>query len=551
MSNDVVAVGPPTSLDTYEDCLRAAAALEKGDEAGVRTILSRAAEIGITDMRADVLINVLHRATGIGKNPIKAAWKIFKEKADREREAEAEKERLKEAAAWAAKAQAMRDAERERLWKSCSFIAESPNLLKGMEAVAHELGVVSEDANTRAIYLVCSSRFLADEAARLLRRGAPASGKNAVVEKVLRFIPSDAVIQISGSSPKMLPYYGGDDPDALKHKIIYVPEAVILTNRAGSNNDNEFAVMLRTLLSEARLIYQTVMIRPDGTRETATYEKNGPIVAILTTADDADLQLKTRVLIQDTDETGKQTAAIVKSILSKRKGALDLQPWIDFQLWLDLDAPYQVDVPFAEAISEAFDQWRPKFLEGSSMRMRRDIGSFLTIVKTSAVLHKAQREVAEDGSIIADIADYSHAYDAFDVGLASVHGEVSEKVIAVVEAIEEMQAEVESDLHPDSVKVTLIELAKRLRVGSVSTAKERIDATLEYGAIERDDALSGRGGARFFRVVMKSEDLRAKPGLGVFPPPDIVRKCYGRLFDPENAENFENSNKKADGKTRI
>jgi putative DNA primase/helicase len=548
MSNDLIVIE-----GTFEGCLRDAHELKKGDDAGVRTILTRAAEIGIDDLQAEVLINVLRDKTGIGKKTIRGAWKVLKEKADKDRWEKAEKERLREAAAWAARGQQQRDEEKARLWASCSKIAESPKLLAGMEAMAHELGVVNEGANARALYLVSSSRLLADEAARLLRRGAPASGKNAVVEKVLKFIPSDAVIHISGSSPKMLPYYGGDDPDALKHKIVYIPEAVILAKKPG-DSDNEFAVMLRTLLSEARLVYQTVVIRPDGTRETQTFEKNGPIVAILTTADEIDLQLKTRVLIQDTDETGGQTAAIVKSILSRRRAPFDLQPWINFQLLLEMDAPYQVDVPFTEAISEAFDQWRPKFLEDASMRMRRDIGSFLTIVKTSAVLHKAQRKVAEDGAVIADIADYRHAYEAFDPGLASVHGEVSEKVIAVVEAIEEMQNENQDDLHPDSVKVTLRELAKRLRVASISTAKARRDEAVDCGAIEYDDAMTGRGGARWFRVEEKSKDLRAKPGLGVFPPPDIVEKCFSAAFDPETAEHSEHLNKKADGeagKARI
>jgi hypothetical protein len=553
MSNDLVVAG--AVADTYEACLRDAHALQKSDEAGLRTILARAAEIGITDLQAEALINALRDATGIGKKVIKGAWKVFKEKADKERWERAEKERLAEAAAWAARGRQQKDEERARLWASCSVIAESKVLLGAMAAVAATHGVVNEDANVRAIYLVSSSRLLADEAARLLRRGAPASGKNTVVEKVLKFIPPYAVVHVSGSSPKMLPYYGGGDPDALKHKIIYIPEAVILAKRPG-DNDNEFAVMLRTLFSEGRLVYQTVMLRPDGTREVETYEKNGPITAILTTADDVDLQLKTRVLLQDTDETGKQTSAIVKSILSKGKGPVDLSPWIDFQLWLELDAPYQVDIPFTEAISEAFDQWRPKFLEGASMRMRRDINSFLTIIKTSAVLHKAQRKAAENGAVvtvIADIADYEAAYNAFDLGLASVHGEVSEKVIAVVEAVEGMMSEgADDDLHPGSVKVTLRDLAKRLRVASISTAKARRDEAVDYGAIEYDDAATGQGGARFFRVAMKSEDLRAKPSSGVFPPPELVRRIYkSTAVFSETAENFEQSNKRADGETRI
>jgi hypothetical protein len=98
-----------------------------------------------------------------------------------------------------------------------------------------------------------------------------------------------------------------------------------------------------------------------------------------------------------------------------------------------------VRVPFKKAIFLAFKQWRPDFLKGASMRIRRDVRSFLTVVKASAVLHKAQRETAENGVIVAAVDDYEHAYGAFDVGLATVHGAASDKVVAVIEAIEEMQ----------------------------------------------------------------------------------------------------------------
>jgi hypothetical protein len=405
------------------------------------------------------------------------------------------------------------------------MIAESPILLQGMEAVAHLAGIVGEGAAIRALYLTYASRFLAGEAVCLLRLGAPASGKNLVVEKTLPFIPDDAVVQISGSSPKSLPYYGGDDPDALKHKIVYIPEAVILAKRSGEA-DNDFTTMLRTLISEGRLVYQTVVIHPDGRRETETITKNGPIVAILTTARDVDHELKTRVLVQDTDESGEQTAAIVERSLSDAgEEPLNYQAWLDYQWWLEMDAPYRVRIPFKKAIFVAFKKWRPGFLEAVALRMRRDVKSLLSVIKASAVLHKAQREVAEDRAIIATPDDYQHAYEAFAEGLAAIHGKASENVIAVVRAVEEMMGD--SDL--GVVKVTFRELAKRLRIASFKTAGERLDEAIDFGAIEQDESVSGRGGARFYRVLMKAEDIRVKPGLGVFPPPDIVRKI---ILDP-------------------
>jgi hypothetical protein len=405
--------------------------------------------------------------------------------------------------------------------------------------------VVGEGAAIRALYLTFASRFLTGEAVRLLRLGASASGKNLVVEKTLPFIPDDVVVQISGSSPKSLPYYGGDDPDALKHKIVYIPEAVIPAKKPGEA-DNDFTTMLRTLISEGRLVYQTVVIYPDGRRETETITKNGPIVAILTTARDVDHELKTRCLVQDTDESGEQTVAIVERSLSDAdEERLNYQAWLDFQRWLEMDAPYRVRIPFKKAIFIAFMRWRPGFLEAVAMRMRRDVKSLLSVVKASAVLHKAQREAADDGAIIATPDDYQHAYEAFAEGLAAIHGKASEKVIAVVRAVEEMTG----DSDPGVVKVTFRELAKRLRITSLKTAGERLDEAIDFGAIEQDESMSGRGGARFYRVLMKAKDIRVRPGLGVFPPPEIVRKI---ILDPigsfQTAEQKEQKEQKGQRK---
>jgi hypothetical protein len=538
MSNDLVVVAS-ASLDTFEDCLKAAAALQEGDDKGVIAILSRAAALWISDIQADVLVKKLAAASGIGRRPITALWKKLAEKAAKEKEAAEAQERARRAAEYAAQRQQAQDEQRRRLWQSCAMIAESPILLQGMEAVAHLAGIVGEGAAIRALYLSYNSRFLDGGSVRLLRTGASAAGKNAVVEKTLIFIPKDEVVQISGSSPKALIYYGGDDnPDALKYKIVYCPEAVILAKKP-SEVDNEFAVMFRTLLSEGCVVYRTVVVDPvTGRKETVTVVKNGPIVPILTTAKDVDHELKTRTLVQDTDESGAQTVEIVRRALSQPKGPLNLQSWLDFQHLLKMDAPYRVVIPFSETVFAAFQKWRPGFLETSALRMRRDVHSFLSAVKASAVTHRFQRETTEDGAIVATLDDYRHVHEAFDQGLASVHdasdSQISENTLAAIEAVEAMMGETDFG----SVKVTARELAKRLRVGSSSTAWTRLMAAVDCGALEWDETMSGgRGKARYFRVVRTAKDIRTAPGKGVFPPVDVVREiCFSGAGGPESAE---------------
>ena len=131
------------------------------------------------------------------------------------------------------------------------------------------------------------------------------------------------------------------------------------------------------------------------------------------------------------------------------------------------------------------------------MRMRRDADSFLVAIEASAVAHKFQREIVEGGAIVATLDDYRHALEAFDEGLAAAHGYIDENVIAVVEAVEEMLKEApEDDLdsNPGSVKVSVRDLCKRLRIASTSTAKERLDEAVDAGALEYDDTKHGGRG---------------------------------------------------------
>jgi hypothetical protein len=516
--------------------------------------LKRAAELGLTGIQVEMLIVEIHARTKNSKTTLKRAFAAFEKIVADEKAKTEEEERKNAQATAAAQQQKMRDEERERLLKSCKTIVEVPDLLKIVEGLAHRLlGVVNEGAAVRATYLTGVSRLLESKAVRLLRTGASASGKNYPVEQTLKFFPKHAVVQVSGSSPKSLPYEGGADPDALKHKLLSIPEAIILANKR-SAGDNEYAVMFRTILSEGCLVYKTVVKNPiTGMFKTETIIKNGPIAAILTTADEIDDQLETRCLIQGTDESGAQTEAIVESILSDIDEApFSLDQWIDYQLLLEMDMPpagYQVRIPFRTAVRKA---WRPGFLKAANMRMRRDVDSFLVAVKASALTHKFQRETAENGMIIATLDDYRHALEAFDEGLSVAHGHVDDNVVAVVEAVEAMLKEApHSDLdpNPDSVKVSIRDLSKRLRIKSTSTAKTRLDEAIDAGAVEYDDTKQGgRGRPRYFRVARKAAELKAEPHGGVFPPVEAVRRVSS--FQGGDAEQDE-QNELLGGKLRI
>jgi hypothetical protein len=533
-------------IQTFNDCMTAAGALESGDYARVMALLGRAAAIGLSSLQADMLVKAVQKTTDIGIKNLRKTLANETEEARLKAWKAGTAERERAAVAQEAARRRKIEEERARLWDSCLRIAMSKKLLEDAESVSRELGVVGEGASVRQLYLTYASRMLIDDSVRLLRLGAPAAGKNLVVEKMLELIPSECVIRFSGASPKALAYYGGADPNAFKGKIIYIPEAVVFTDRHGV--ESEFTTMLRTLISEGRIVYSFVSVRDGQEPTTVTIVKNGPIAAIITTARDVDPELKTRTLVNDADETGGQTVAIVKRILSDvRLPRPDLQPWLDFQAWLMMDAPYRVRIPFKEAIFAGFERWRSQFLETAALRVRRDINNIICAVKASAVLHRAQRAVDEDGVILATLDDYANVHSAFDGDLANLYGKVSEKTVAVVRAIEHMGGA--EDL---SVKVTLRELAKRLGIVSLKTAGARLIAAVDHGAVEQDDSRTGPGGARFFKVVKTAKDIEAEPSQGMLPPVgEISRFISARSHPQETGEQREQGDRAPGERARI
>ena len=113
-----------------------------------------------------------------------------------------------------------------------------------MEAIAHGLGVVGERTAICGTYLAMTSRLLRDNSISLLRRGAPAGGKNFLIGCLSRLMPKDCIISISSASPMALIYHG-EDEDALAHKIIVVAEvaAILQTN---NGDEHPMVAMLRT-----------------------------------------------------------------------------------------------------------------------------------------------------------------------------------------------------------------------------------------------------------------------------------------------------------------
>jgi hypothetical protein len=320
-------------------------------------------------------------------------------------------------------------AEAAAAWVLCAPLAQAPDIIRLLFDIAHRLGIVSDRRGVLSVYLTMISRLLRNPV-RMLRKGASAAGKSYVIEKLLALLNPDDYLIFTGASAKALIYSQED----FSHRLLFFGEAVSLEVWRGT--PDEMAMFLRELISSGRIRYATVQADERGRLRGITVEKDGPISLIVTTArENIEEELLTRMLVTVTDESDKQTAAILNSAALAAAGQGpqpvaegELAIWRAHQNWLRLGGTRNVVVPYAGAIAA--------LAERKALRIRRDIGNVISLVMAPAMLHRARRATDAEGRVIAELIDYAYAIQSLGEGLDElIHGDTAatEKVRQVVQ----------------------------------------------------------------------------------------------------------------------
>jgi DNA primase len=177
------------------------------------------------------------------------------------------------------------------------------DLLDRIVADLGAAGLVGEATNKLLCYIAAVSRLLPVESGRPLGvvvQSSSGSGKSALVDAVLGFVPEEARLELTSLSPEALNFF---PPGFLRHKTLSIAE---------DEGMGEAAYYLKLLQSEGRL----VRARPakdaqTGELETVVTTTEGPTqLFITTTRDDIDPELVNRCLVLTVDEAEAQTAAI-------------------------------------------------------------------------------------------------------------------------------------------------------------------------------------------------------------------------------------------------
>ena len=315
---------------------------------------------------------------------------------------------------------------REALWPTVSDLAQAPDLMERVIQQVQAIGVVNERELIKLTYIAATSRVL-QHPVNVLAKGASSGGKSFTATRTLELVGPDFVNHLTSSSALSLVY----DDRPLAHTVLFINEA----NQLQSDENSMFAMLVRTLISEGRIVHQTTVEDRDSPtgRRVERIVREGPITLVVTTTGELHAENETRMLSWHIGESHEQTSAVMASLAAHAAGAVavpaDLAIWHDLQRWIAL-GPNDAVIPFAQQIAA---QIKPLMV-----RFRRDVGSLFNFIKASAILHQAQRQVDAQGRVVATIADYELAYPIFSKVMAQSSGKsVPDNVREVVKLIAE------------------------------------------------------------------------------------------------------------------
>jgi hypothetical protein len=355
-------------------------------------------------------------------------------------------------------------------------------------------GLVGEERLAQTLYLVQTSRLL-DKQVSAGVKGHSASGKSHAVETVTKFFPSESYLEFTAMSEKALVY----STEEYAHRTLIVYEVVAL--REGVEDDMT-SYFIRSLLSEGRINYPVTVRDQDGGFTTKTIIKEGPTNLIFTTTKTkVHAENETRILSLATDDSREQTSRVFDELAVEDRDLSDLSDWQDLQRWL-AQAEHRVTLPYARELVQK--------IPPVAVRLRRDVGSLLALIRSHAVLHQASRGRDDQDRIIADLDDYAVVRELVaDVMAEGVGTTVSKTVREIVEAVAAIAPIDGVQLRP---------LADKLN--------------LDKSNVSRRLARAADGG-----YVRNLEDKRGKPGRWVVGDP--LPEAADLLPDPAQLCNSE------------
>ena len=357
----------------------------------------------------------------------------------------------------------------EKLAAEAGDLLTESDILERFGKAVERAGLVGETNNAKILYLAITSRLF-DRPVSVAVKGVSAGGKSFTVESVLKFFPAPAYFTRTGFSEKAL-YFSDED---FRHRFIIIFEAV------GMESDY-LSYVIRTLLSENRLSYELPVKSEDGMKPQLL-EKEGP-TGLITTTTAAKLhpENETRLFSLGVIDTKQQTRAVMRTLAADKVSTFDYGPWQALQEWL-ATGEQRVVVPYAP--------WLADKIPPVAVRLRRDFGMLLSLIRAHALLHRETRDKDDQGRIVAATADYAAIYHLVEKPFAEgVEATVPATVRETVEVVRECLAADESG--QTATTISLAALAKELKLDK-SSVHHRVRKAIAAGYLANQETKKGK-----------------------------------------------------------
>ena len=390
---------------------------------------------------------------------------------------------FKRARSWTDTAREEAESHTREAWERCKDLARESCILNRFAAELGRSGLAGETRAAKLLYLALTSRLL-EKIVSVAVKGPSSGGKTYLVERVLSYFPESAYYALTAMSERTLAY--SEEP--IRHRFLVIYEA------EGMSGD--FATyLMRSLLSEGRVRYETVESTKDGIKPRLI-EREGPTgLIVTTTAVRLHPENETRMLSLTVTDTQDQTRDVLKALAKGKTQKTDLTPWLALQEWLE-GAEHRVNIPYAEDLAE--------LVPPVAVRLRRDFGAVLNLICAHAVLHQASREKDAEGSIVASLDDYEAVRKLVaDLVSEGIDATVSKTVREVVSAVSRLREDVEGE------SISIAEVAKELGLDK-SAASRRIRSATEQGYLKNLEDRRGKP-ARLVLGDPLPKDLRILP----------------------------------------
>ena len=316
-----------------------------------------------------------------------------------------------------------------------------------------------DDDNVLALLLAWASlRF--DTPVSVLIQGPPSTGKSHLLETLRSLWPPESYIYRSSLSPKALAY----TTESLSHRVVILAEAVSIAT------SDESGYLVRTLLSEGRIVHEAVEKTASGLK-AVKLEREGPTALFATTTrHKLESQLVSRAWLLESKSDNAYLNAALDAIACGDAEVPHADNIRQALAWLYHRGNPRVRIPepLMRAVRGLFTGKDPTEL--------RVFKRLLASIKASAYLHQLMRPTDSGGYVLATEDDYRVARRALAAAFETATSDLTPRQREAWQAVRDLQG---------ADGATLADIAKALGVRK-PTARELLKALIAKGYVAQD-----------------------------------------------------------------